>query len=303
MNIACWSPVRGDICGYVAGLFAAVLANEFPCRVVALENYLKRRNLGHCLVGARYDVLREDYSQYDANCHRGDTYLDFMNRKTNRAVFRKRCLEVQEGRLFFLPQNQSLPKVFYDYGIREEYEELESFCHLYFDYAVWNVETNNNVATSRIVQDADQIVAVVPFDVEKISDVLEHFQNDMYRVQLVLYGYTNNERELEKGMKKVIHAFKLNKNSVHLLPITDDCMEMFERGKFVDYVLARKETKESGVIDRIRALAFEISKQEYTTTPSDYRELSNYLYRRNHESYEGEYLPELKGRYPVNYAR
>lgn len=287
MNIACWSPVRGDISGYFAGLFAAVAVTEFPCRAAAMENYIKNRNLGHCLLGERYDALRMDFGQYRSDCNFGDTFLEFLSNNTGKKIERRKGLEIMKDKLVFIPLNQSVPKEVYDYGICSMYEELSEFCRTYFDFTVWNLETNRNPATTKILDDADTVLALVPGKADAVEEFYMKCKAGMKRFRLVLYGFEKDTHELERLEKKACLRWGMDRKRITRIVFGNHFLECAKRGNLINYVLEQQDRKKEGsdyeLLQHMRYLVFQVLRNEIPGAELDFRELTGFLYRRNHE--------------------
>ena len=286
MNIVCWSPEREELSSYFAGLFATVCATEFPASVLAVENYLRSRNLGHCFFGARYDSLRTDFRQYRADSNNGDTYLEFFERNMGRRIRKRKCLEVLPDRLFFLPMNQSLPKDFYDYGIYTMYEEIRDFGRREFDFTVWNLETNRNPSTTRILGDADVILALVPGTLPAIEEFYLQCRSELSRIRLVLYCREGEERQLERTERKAAMRWGLDRKKIHRLCFGTHFLSAAENGNLPNFLEEQKRKREyaadAELLKQLRYLVFSVIRNEIGGRELEFKELKGLLYRRNH---------------------
>lgn len=288
MNIAFWSPFGGSGASGLAALAAAVAAVRFPCRIVVLDNYLGTRNLGHLLLGERYGELRQNFRQFEAGVKRGDTFLQFLSAETGRRVRGHQCLEVIPESLYFCPMNQSLSKDIYEYGFMEELPETVEYCGEFYDAAFWNLESNRNMTTPWLLEQAEQVVVCLPGTWEAFQNFYDDYKSLMPKSLLVLQEQPTAALSIASLIRRIRRKYAVPKGRLYGWHATGELLCALEEGKTVEYICANyrveKTSPEYEGLRCLRNLVFQLLRKEKEQPPLGYQELNAALLARKQSS-------------------
>lgn len=288
MNIAFWAPQGGTGAASLSALAAAVAAVRFPCRIVALENYLGAHNLGHLLLGERFGELRKNFRQFQAGMKRGDTFLQFLSVETGRRIRGHRCLEVIPDSLYFYPMNQSLSKDIYEYGFMEELPEIMEYCGEFYNAVFWNLEANRNITTPWLLEQAEQVVVSLPGTWEAFQKFFDDYKSLMPKSVLVLQEQPEQAVSMAALLRRIRRKYAISKGQLYGWHVSNELLCALDEGKTVEYVCANyhagKMSREYEGIRCLRNLVFQLLRKEKNQRPMGYQELNAALLARKQNS-------------------
>ncbi len=282
MKISFWSNADRARTAEVLTLSALSCCLSFPCKIVAMENYINTENLGFHMLGSRYDRIRNSYEQYaPGNFHRGDTFLQHLHRQTGRGIRFRKTMEILQDALYFLPMNQSLMKEVYEYGFDHELEENLDYCSMYFDFTFVNVEKSRNLSTKTILDLSDRIIMCLPTDMNGFEQVYNDYHSILPKVFFVFYG-----KDFRTFSRKVQKKYPFVKKRFAQLEFTPKLCAYLSEGRASDYMCrfyhVNRGHSEYRVINKLKYIAFRIIRQEIEISELPYREMAHLFYERNH---------------------
>ncbi len=296
---AFWSYGQNRETAAIMSLTAVISSFSFPCRIMTVENYLGKENLGYHLLGPRYDTIKQYYAVNTPERYmHGDSFLQHLRRETGKHIRNKRELEIIPDSLYFMPMNQSIQKDVYEYGFEHEINELLEHCKDYYDYLFVNLEANKNISTKTILDIAEDVVVCMPASMDLLEEFCEQYRSLLHKVTFAFCGESNVQ-----FMRRVRKRFGDHLVQGMVFSLTPSAKQAIENGKVIEYLSLHfhdtKEQPEYSFIRKLKHFAFHMLHTESTGNLTQNAELRRLLKRRfqdlNYDELEGnEYIREMQ---------
>ncbi len=296
---AFWSYGQNRETAAIMSLTAVISSFCFPCRIMTVENYLGKENLGYHLLGPRYDSIKQYYAVNTPERYmHGDSFLQHLRRETGKHIRYKRGLEIIPDSLYFIPMNQSIQKDVYEYGFEHEIHELLEHCKDHYDYLFVNLEANKNISTKTILDIAEDVVVCMPASMDLLEVFCEQYRSLLHKVTFAFCGESNTQ-----FMRRVKKRFGDHTVQGMLFALTPLAKQAIENGKVIEYLSLHfhddKEESEYSFIRKLKHFAFHMLHTDSPGNVTQHSELRRLLKRRfqdlNYDELEGnEYIREMQ---------
>lgn len=296
---AFWSYGQNRETAAIMSMTAVISCFCFPCRIMTVENYLDKENLGYHLLGPRYDSIKNYYAANTPERYmQGDSFLQHLKRETGKHIRYKRGLEIIPDSLYFMPMNQSIQRDVYEYGFEHEISELLEHCKDHYDFLFVNLEANKNISTKTILDIAEDVVVCMPASMDLLEEFCEQYRSLLYKVTFAFCG--DNDTQFIRRVRK-----RFGDRTVQgmMFSMTQAAKQAIEDGKVIEYLSLHfhdsKEQPEYPFVKKLKRFAFHMLHTDSVGGSIQNGELRRLLKRRfqelDYDELEGnDYIREMQ---------
>lgn len=234
MKISFWSPVRNGA-GVTTNMacISALSAIGKRGKSILLENHYSLRSLADILIEpGEKQYLREKGAYYDKS---GLEYI--LKRIYSGEVEKKEVKEALTPLLFssmkYLPQSRIVNKEVFDYEFNLVYKELFQALESISDFVFVDTETNQNLSSHLILDEADLIVVNLTQNPEEVKFFFENYESLEEKAVFLIGNYVP---DFSWNLSRICREFHISYSKVGVIPMNLELNTALAQGRLLNFL-------------------------------------------------------------------
>ncbi len=235
MKIAFWSNA-GERCNVSANLAAISVASviRYPYSVVIFENHLRRNNLGKAFGWDEPDHL---FHEAGTNYYEGRG-MEGLLRKIYRGNYCPNILnsylkEIINDHLYYIPQSKIIHRALFDYEFDYGFRQLCSLVEEAADITMIDTESQSNLSTKIILEEADLIVVNLSPNQMVLSNF---FTNYTSLISKAVFLISNVDHHDALSGKNISEQYQIPIDNIIMLPNNEFYQNAYSSGAVVEFI-------------------------------------------------------------------
>lgn len=234
MKVSFWSPVRHSA-GVTtnAACISALSALEKRGKSILLENHYSVRSLADILMEPEEtEYLREKGAYYDRS---GMEYLlkKLYSGEKGRHLVNQVLTPLLFSSMNYLPQSRIVNKEVFDYEFELVHEELFYTLEKMADFVFVDTESNQNLSSNLILNDADLIVVNLT---QNPAEIQFFFENYSSLKEKAVYLIGNYCPELAWNVSKIAKEFHISYSKIGVIPMNLELQFALSQGRLLNFL-------------------------------------------------------------------
>ncbi len=239
LKIAFWSNChkRGGVTSNLACM-ATMAALSGTGKSILLENHFNPENLGSILVAEeKKSFLQERAAYYDKY---GIDYVlkRLYTGEDGEMLVRQAGIPLLYSNLLYLPQNYIVNKEVFEYEFELVHRDLFACLRRICDTVFVDTESNRNLSTHAILEEADLIVVNLAQDLGCIQDFFENYQSIQEKCIFLIGQY---QPEWKIDQMRIRREFHIPRSRLAVIPYNLDFQDAMRQGKVIQYLNLNNE--------------------------------------------------------------
>lgn len=238
MNIPFWSNVRKS--GTTSSLAAISIMSvlDYQCKITLLENHYNDKNLGRILFPyPRNQLIKENEIYYLGHGITDCFIKQLAKTKQNKAGIT--IIEVIKDYLDYIPQIP-LQRDFFDLSF--ENNQLFMLKENKKEYWLLDTESNLNVSSKIILDEAELVVVNLKQDAACILDFLKNYSSLINKSIFIISNFVQTQ---ELQGKELLLEYGISKDKITVIPYCEEFQHAAKNGRSVEFITANYEEKQN----------------------------------------------------------
>ncbi|MBR1740750.1 MAG: hypothetical protein IJ733_02560 [Lachnospiraceae bacterium] len=234
MKISFWSPVRSSVgVTTIMACISALSAIGKRGKSILLENHYSLRSLADILMESKEkEYLREKGAYYDRN---GMEYLlkRIYSGEVKGKVVKEALTPLLFSAMHYLPQSRIVNKEVFDYEFNLVHNDLFRALEEIADFIFVDTETNQNLSSSLILDDADLIVVNLTQNPEDFAYFFANYESLKEKAVFLIGSYLP---DYSWNLAKICKEFHISYSEIGVIPMNLELNTALSQGRLLTFL-------------------------------------------------------------------
>lgn len=234
MKVAFWSNAYKK-CNVTNNMAAISVASALilPYRIMLLENYLSKNNIGRIFSNNISNEIREYSNYYNDNACietivQNSYDLDCNNENIS-------CIkEIIVNKLYYLPQGNIINNDLFDYEFSRNIDYLIDYANNFADIKFIDTSPESGLSTNSILEESDLIIVNICPETDELIDFFVNY-NSLISKSIFIINVT--DVSMCKDIFKIFQKYGVLENKVVFIPFNEMLMYSNYNGSLVEFIL------------------------------------------------------------------
>lgn len=234
MKISFWSPVRKNA-GVTTNMacISALSAIGNRGKSVLLENHYSLRSLADILMEPREkEYLREKGVYYDRNGMES-LLKRIYSGETGKKIVRQALTPLLFSSMNYLPQSRIVNKEVFDYEFNLVHKELFQALEGVADFVFVDTESNQNLSSNLILNEADLIVVNLTQDPKELEYFFMNYESLLDKAVFLIGNYCP---DFSWNVTRICHEYHISYSKIGVIPMNLELNMALSQGRLLTFL-------------------------------------------------------------------
>ena len=235
MKVAFWSNAN-ELCSVSANLAAVSVASaiRYPYSIITMENRLSAHNLGRAYNGGtRAGILDEVGTNYYDGSGMEGLLRKIYRGDVRSIVLRSYLKEIIYKHLYYIPQSRMLLSEIFDYELDHCMEPLFHMIEENAELCFIDTESNNNLSTKLILNEADLIVVNLCQKSSVLDDFFLHYSSLLSKSIFIISNYNTHSIYT---IKQIAKLYQIPPENMIPIPVNERYRDAYLGGRVYEFI-------------------------------------------------------------------